>query len=95
LSGTRLIAHGLCSTRTLISPSILTNHVRRPTVSGAANRKFSNASGVAEEIASISVLKVQAESGNIIAQFNLGQAYLNGHHGLSKSTADAIFWIKR
>ena len=58
-----------------------------------ANRALSNAT---EEIAqSLSVLQIQAESGNKIAQFNLGQAYLNGHHGLAKSPADAILWIKR
>ncbi len=89
----RSIARGL-SSRALISQSILKKCVIRPTVLGVANRKLSNATG--EEIAqSLSVLKVQAESGNTFAQFNLGQAYLNGHHGLVKSSADAILWIKR
>jgi hypothetical protein len=95
MSRTRSIAYGLCS-RTLISQSILAHHVIRPSAIGFPNRTLSSATGVTEEIVqSLSVLKVQAESGNIIAQFNLGQAYLNGHHGLAKSPADAIFWIKR
>jgi TPR repeat protein len=85
-------AHAIRS-RTLLSQTVLTKHLVKPAAFAVANRALSNAT---EETAqSLSVLQVQAESGNIIAQFNLGQAYLNGHHGLSKSSSDAIFWIKR
>ncbi len=41
------------------------------------------------------VLIRQAEAGNVAAQFHLGLAYLNGHHGLKPSPDEAIAWIKR
>mmetsp|Transcript_88198 Transcript_88198/g.234512 ORF Transcript_88198/g.234512 Transcript_88198/m.234512 type:complete len:350 (+) Transcript_88198:34-1083(+) len=48
-----------------------------------------------EEIKSLEVLRAKAADGNIAAQFNLGQAYLNGHHGLTPSPKDATHWIQK
>ncbi len=44
---------------------------------------------------SLSNLLYQAETGNVTAQFNLGLAHLNGHHGLKPSPKEAIPWFKR
>ena len=83
----------------LPSSSMRINDVlRRQLIAALVSRRSlsnPNSSSVADGAVSISVLKSQAEAGNVIAQFNLGQAYLHGHHGISKSLSEATLWIRR